>query len=106
MHTPVLLQEAIEGLNIKKDGLYIDATAGEGGHLTEIARLGRKVLGIDQDEEQIKKLSVILGSPTLRRTTPESSLDSGRASLSLARMTNKIVLVQGNFKDIEKLAKE
>ena len=56
MHTPVLLNEAIEGLNIKRNGLYIDATVGEGGHLIEIAKRGGKVLGIDWDASQIENL--------------------------------------------------
>src|SRR3989338_3749648 len=98
MHTPVLLKETIEGLNIRSGGLYIDATAGEGGHLLEIAKRGGKVLGIDADSEQVKRLKdVILGRS--KATTPES--DSGQA-----RMTDNIVLVKGNFADIEKIAKK
>ena len=31
-HKPVLLQESIEALNIKKNGIYVDATYGGGGH--------------------------------------------------------------------------
>ena len=110
MHNPVLLQEVITGLNIKKNGLYIDATVGEGGHMLEIAKRGGKVLGIDLDEKQVQNLSyVILGRSEV--TTPEPLLDSGRTfaesdSASLARMTNNIVLVQGNFSDIEKIAKK
>ena len=108
MHHPVLLKETVDGLNIKKDGLYIDATVGEGGDLIEIAKRGGKVLGIDADLERIKRLNVILGTSEAR--TPESLLDSGRApptkSGSLARMTNNITLVQGNFADIEKIARE
>lgn len=81
MHTPVLLKEALEGLNIKKDGLYIDATAGEGGHLLEIAKLGGKVLGIDQDADQIKQLAIS------------------------NQQFNNIKLAVGNFADIESIAK-
>lgn len=53
-HTPVLLEESIDGLNIKPDGTYIDVTFGGGGHSREIiSRLGGKglLLGFDQDEE-------------------------------------------------------
>ena len=37
-HVPVLLQECLDGLNIKPDGIYLDGTAGGGGHSSEIAR--------------------------------------------------------------------
>ena len=56
-HTPALLNETIEGLNIKPDGIYVDATFGGGGHSREIlAHLGTngKLLGFDQDEDAIK----------------------------------------------------
>ncbi len=55
MHTPVLLQETIEALDVKKDKKYIDATFGEGGHSKEILKMGGIVLGIDWDAENIKK---------------------------------------------------
>src|SRR3989338_5373227 len=79
MHTPVLLKEVIEALNIKKDGLYVDATFGEGGYSQAILDKGGKVLGLDLDQEQIinNQLSVI-----------------------------NLKLVEGNFGDIEKIAKE
>ena len=51
-HTPVLLAESVEGLNIIKDGIYVDATYGGGGHSREIlSRLGEKgqLIAFDQD---------------------------------------------------------
>jgi 16S rRNA (cytosine1402-N4)-methyltransferase len=56
MHTPVLLQKTIDELKVKAGGRYIDATAGEGGHLTEILKKGGIVLGIDWDRKQIEDL--------------------------------------------------
>ena len=56
-HIPALLNETIEGLNIKPDGVYVDVTFGGGGHSREIlSRLGKngKLLGFDQDEDAIK----------------------------------------------------
>ena len=56
-HTPALLKETIEGLNIKPDGIYVDTTFGGGGHSLEIlANLNEngKLLGFDQDEDAIK----------------------------------------------------
>lgn len=56
-HVPVLLNETISGLNIKKDGIYVDATLGGGGHsekILEVLNFGKGFLiGIDQDEDAI-----------------------------------------------------
>ena len=53
-HTPVLLAEAIEALNIKEDGVYVDCTFGGGGHSRELLKhLGPngKLIVFDQDED-------------------------------------------------------
>lgn len=55
-HISVLLDECIEGLNIKPDGIYLDGTAGGAGHSSEIARrltTGR-LIALDQDPDAIK----------------------------------------------------
>jgi len=55
-HVPVMLSECIEGLSIKPDGIYVDATFGGGGHSREVIRqltTGR-LFGVDQDEEARK----------------------------------------------------
>ena len=62
-HKSVLLNETIEGLNIKADGIYVDGTLGGGGHAYEVCRrLGEKgsIIGIDQDEAAIEAASVRL----------------------------------------------
>lgn len=61
-HVPVMLNEALDGLNIKEDGIYIDGTLGGAGHSTEIVkRLSTgKLIGIDQDENAIKKSKEVL----------------------------------------------
>ncbi len=82
MHHPVLLNEVIAHLNIKKGGLYIDATVGEGGCVKEILKREGKVLGIDLDRNQIFNFQ-----------------------FSIFKEKN-LKLVQGNFKDIEKIATE
>lgn len=78
-HHPVLLDEVIAHLKIKKGGLYIDATVGEGGYSLEILKKGGKVLGIDLDFQQIQNLK--------------------------SKIQN-LELVQGNFREIERIAKE
>jgi len=55
-HNPVLLQESVEGLNIKPNGIYVDVTFGGGGHSREIlSRLGDKgkLFAFDQDEDAL-----------------------------------------------------
>ena len=55
-HKPVLLEETVDGLNIKKDGVYVDVTFGGGGHSKEILkRLGEKgkLFAFDQDEDAL-----------------------------------------------------
>ncbi len=82
MHTPVLLQETVNGLAVKKGGRYIDATAGAGGHLEALLKLGAHVLAIDWDENQLIAVK--------RRITNRSHL----------------ILVPGNFGQIETIAKK
>ena len=63
VHKPVLLHETIESLAIRPDGLYIDGTAGGGGHSGAIAGLlttGR-LLAIDQDPDAVAVLKERLG---------------------------------------------
>lgn len=58
-HKSVLLDETIEGLKIKPDGIYLDGTLGGGGHSSEICRRlsGGRLIGIDQDAEAIAAAS-------------------------------------------------
>ena len=56
IHRPVLLNQCIEGLKIKQDGLYVDGTLGGGGHAVAIAqKLGNSglLIGIDRDGDAI-----------------------------------------------------
>ncbi len=63
-HKSVLLDETIEALNIKPDGIYVDGTLGGGGHSYEICRRlsdkGR-LIGIDQDAAAIEAAKARLG---------------------------------------------
>ena len=56
-HKPVLLEETIKGLNIKKDGIYVDGTLGGAGHSKEILKHlseNGQLIGIDRDEEALQ----------------------------------------------------
>lgn len=78
-HVSVLLNECIEALCIKPDGIYVDGTLGLGGHSSEIAkRLTTGLLiGIDRDETAIE-----------------------RAGAKLAPFGERVRLVHGNFSDV------
>ena len=73
-HIPVLLEETIDGLNVKKDGIYVDGTLGRGGHSSEV--LKRLTTGhlycFDQDKQAIiesePRLKEISSSYTLINT--------------------------------------
>ncbi len=57
VHVPVLLQETLEGLNIRPDGIYVDGTVGGAGHSFEIAsRLtqGGLLIGLDRDPDAVE----------------------------------------------------
>lgn len=59
-HYSVLLEETIENLNIKPDGIYVDGTLGGAGHASQVAkRLSEKgrLIGIDQDADAIRAAS-------------------------------------------------
>lgn len=58
LHSPVLLKESIENLNIKENGIYVDGTLGGGGHSEEILKKlsgSGKLIAFDQDETAIIK---------------------------------------------------
>ena len=84
-HRSVLLDECIEGLAIKPNGIYVDGTAGGGGHSSEIAaRLqGGRLIAIDQDETAVAVVSE-----------------------RLARFENRVSVVRSNFCEIASVCRE
>lgn len=85
-HRSVLLDETIENLNIKPDGIYVDGTLGGGGHSYEIAsRLSSKgrLIGIDQDEDAIKA-----------------------ATEKLKPYADRVTIVRNNYFNIDEVLKE
>ena len=87
-HIPVLVDEVINGLNVRKGEKYIDATIGGGGHSFEILQRGGMVLGIDRDQEALDYIES-------RITNQELRVEEGN-----------LKLVQGDFSDIAKIARE
>mgnify|MGYP001486714860 FL=1 len=84
-HIPVLLNEVIDGLNIKPDGIYVDGTLGGAGHSIEIAKrlTSGKLIGIDQDINAINKAKEVL----------KDYLD-------------KVILVHDNYVNIERVLRD
>ena len=84
-HVSVLLDECIEGLNIKPDGIYVDGTLGGAGHSSQIAKrltTGR-LIGIDRDPVALKA-----------------------ASERLAPYADRVTLVHSNFCEIAQVLKD
>lgn len=79
-HKSVLLKEAIEGLNIREDGIYIDATLGRAGHSSEILKKLKngKLYCFDQDQEAIEY-----------------------SKEKLASISNNFEIIYSNFKNIK-----
>ena len=84
-HVSVLLDECLENLNIKPEGIYVDGTLGMGGHSSAIvSRLSTgRLIGLDRDEAAIE-----------------------RAGRSLAPFADKVTLVHGNFSDTSAILDE
>ena len=62
-HKSVLLNEAVDALNVKPNGIYVDGTAGGGGHSYEIAKRlnGGRLIAIDRDPSAVKAATQRLG---------------------------------------------
>ena len=84
-HRPVLLEEAVEALNIQPDGKYLDGTFGRGGHSRAIlARLSQEgcLLSLDRDPEAVAAGKELVGNDA------------------------RFSMVQGNYADMERYVLE
>lgn len=84
-HRPVLLDECIQSLSIRPEGVYVDGTLGRGGHSKEIAKrlTSGRLIAIDRDQ---------------------AALDA--AQMRLADDMDRITLVHGNFRQMPEILKE
>jgi len=84
-HISVLLEESLNGLNIKPDGIYIDGTMGGAGHSLEIVKQldTGKLIGIDQDINAINK-----------------------SKEKLKGYEDKTILIHDNFKNIKEILRQ
>lgn len=81
-HKSVLLEETIDNLNVRPDGIYVDGTLGGGGHSYEIVRrlTNGRLIGIDQDEAAIKA-----------------------AEERLSQYKDKVTVIRSNYSDIKQV---
>ena len=84
-HKPVLLEECLEGLQIRPDGVYVDGTLGRAGHALEIVRrlTAGRLIGIDRDQ---------------------TAIDAARERL--AGYMDRVTLVHGNFQQLDEILRE
>lgn len=84
-HTPVLLNECLEGLNIRPDGIYVDGTLGGGGHSGEILKrlTTGKLIAFDKDSDALNS-----------------------TSKKLKQFEDKIIYVKSDFKNMYEIIKE
>jgi 16S rRNA (cytosine1402-N4)-methyltransferase len=54
-----MLAEAVDALNVKDGGVYVDGTLGRAGHTKEILRRGGRVIGIDRDDDALEAVSAL-----------------------------------------------
>lgn len=81
-HISVLLEEVLDGLNIREDGIYVDGTLGGAGHSLEIVKklTSGKLIGIDQDQNALEKAGQVL-----------------------EEYSDKVILVHDNYENIDKV---
>lgn len=81
-HISVLLNEVLDGLNIKENGIYVDGTLGGAGHSSEIVKrlTTGKLIGIDQDLNALNKASEVL-----------------------REYADKVILVHNNYENIDEV---
>jgi 16S rRNA (cytosine1402-N4)-methyltransferase len=88
-HKSVLLQEAVDSLQIKPDRRYIDATLGGGGHTFEVIKRSGRVLGLDVDLDALEYVQ------------QEFKVQSSKFKVN----KENLIIVKGNFRNIDEIAR-
>ncbi len=101
MHVPVLLQETLDYLNVEKGKKFVDGTVGSGGHLLAIlsANLQAQVLGIDLDQSSLDNLQKEITQKGLNLP----AMSRNKLLSKAWQAGQRCILIQGNYKDIEKI---
>ena len=97
-HEPVLVTEVLEGLAIKQDGVYVDATFGRGGHVRAILQhLGPKgrIFALDKDPEALKSVELLADERVVAKQGSFTMLQQWMAELDLTGKVQGILLDLG-----------
>jgi 16S rRNA (cytosine1402-N4)-methyltransferase len=89
LHAPVMLEEAVAGLNVQAEGIYLDATFGRGGHSRAIlARLGSggRLVALDRDPDAVTAAAAIDDPRFTIRHSPFSALPAVLAALGIEQV--------------------
>src|SRR5258708_17315929 len=85
-HQSVMQREVLEFLRVKKGGLYLDCTLGDGGYSLAIIKMEGRIVGIDQDQESLERV---------KARFEEEGLEKERYQI-----------IKGNFRDLKTLVNE
>ena len=85
-HMPVLLEETLDGLAVRRGGRYVDGTLGRAGHTREILERGGEVLGIDRDDAAVEEV--------------------GEWKARAGELGRRLTIARGNHGDLERIANE
>jgi len=99
-HRSVLLEEAIDFLNVKPEGIYLDATLGDGGHTQALLKKGAKVIAIDQDPEAISR-----AHDRLKATCPGINIKLDTGLPVTAMESSDCLIVRANFAQLAEVIK-
>ncbi|MCR5324667.1 MAG: 16S rRNA (cytosine(1402)-N(4))-methyltransferase RsmH [Lachnospiraceae bacterium] len=107
-HVPVLLNEVIEGLNIRKDGIYVDGTLGGAGHSSEIYKRleSGMLIGIDQDGEAILAAASHLNKSGAGMVPTEYHNSTGNSSCvyrSKDTENRKVLIFRSNYENVNEV---
>jgi 16S rRNA (cytosine1402-N4)-methyltransferase len=93
-HIPVLLPEALEALNVRADGVYLDGTFGAGGYSSALVERGARVIAVDRDPAAIAAGQELVAASNGRLTLVEGrfgDLDAIAQSLAAAPLDGVVL---------------
>ena len=107
-HTPVLLEECIENLNIRPEGIYVDGTLGGAGHSSEIcSRLSERglLIGIDRDQDALDAAGISEDADTSGMNPSALLKDADLVIVPQKKAEGEAERISINTADVDELCK-